>query len=208
MTEIKLELYRKKSLEELSEALSKPESKCQSGTAAAVAAALSAALLCRAAAMTDKGGERLGYIRHNAENLRVYMAKLADDDVSCRAPMNRAAKEGDTSALQACIPPACSVCSEMINMCSHLVELMTELSNYSPREAGHFLAEAAQLAVCAARMAETYILDLSAMSEDDTFRFVARRENELYISQFEPKALSLIEDQRKASADPLKNSHF
>ena len=192
---IMIEVFKKKTMEELSQALADPDGKLETGSGAAVAASVAAALLCRAAAVTGKtgsGNERLDYIARNGEILRSYMVHLIDEDVKCRGPLQRAIKEGDARNIEAARQPAVSICAEIMNMMGKLLELARELCPLCPKEARHYLAESAGLAMAAARTARSYIVDMAAYSSDETYRFVTRRENELLLAQFAPLAEEII----------------
>ena len=192
---IMIEVFKKKTMEELSQALADPDGKLETGSGAAVAASVAAALLCRAASVTGKtgsGNERLDYIARNGEILRSYMVHLIDEDVKCRGPLKRAIKEGDARNIEAARQPAVSICAEIMNMMGKLLELARELCPLCPKEARHYLAESAELAMAAARSARSYIVDMAAYSSDETYRFVTRRENELLLAQFAPLAEEII----------------
>ena len=76
---IMIEVFKKKTMEELSQALADPDGKLETGSGAAAVASVAAALLCRAAAVTARnvsGNERLDYIARNGEILRSYMVHL------------------------------------------------------------------------------------------------------------------------------------
>lgn len=192
---ITIEVFKKKPMEELSQALADPEGKLETGSGAAAVASVAAALLCRAAAATGKtvrGNERLDYIVRNGEILRSYMVHLIDEDVKCRGPLKRAMMEGDARTIEAARQPAVSICAEILNMMGKLLELAQELCPLCPKEARHYLAESAELAMAAARTARSYIVDMAAYSSDETYRFVTRRENELLLAQFAPMAEEII----------------
>lgn len=192
---IMIEVFKKKTMEELSQALADPDGKLETGSGAAAVASVAAALLCRAAAATGKvvsGNERLDYIARNGEILRSYMVHLIDEDVKCRGPLKRAMMEGDARAIEAARQPAVSICGEILNMMGKLLELARELCPLCPKEARHYLAESAELAMAAARSARSYIVDMAAYSSDETYRFVTRRENELLLAQFAPMAEEII----------------
>ena len=192
---IMIEVFKKKTMEELSQALADPDGKLETGSGAAAVASLAAALLCRAAAVTAKavsGKERLDYICRNGEILRSYMVHLIDEDVKCRGPLKRAMMEGDARTIEAARQPAVSICAEILNMMGKLLELAQELCPLCPKEAKHYLAESAELAMAAARTARSYIVDMAAYSSDETYRFVTRRENELLLAQFAPLAEEII----------------
>ena len=192
---IMIEVFKKKTMEELSQALADPDGKLETGSGAAAVASVAAALLCRAAAATGKtvsGNERLDYIVRNGEILRSYMVHLIDEDVKCRGPLKRAIKEGDARTIEAARQPAVSISAEILNMMGKLLELAQELCPLCPKEAKHYLAESAELAMAAARTARSYIVDMAAYSSDETYRFVTRRENELLLAQFAPLAEEII----------------
>ena len=192
---IMIEVFKKKTMEELSQALADPDGKLETGSGAAAVASVAAALLCRAAAVTGKtgsGNERLDYIARNGEILRSYMVHLIDEDVKCRGPLKRAIKEGDARNIEAARQPAVSISAEILNMMGKLLELARELCPLCPKEARHYLAESAELAMAAARTARCYIVDMAAYSTDETYRFVTRRENELLLAQFSPLAEEII----------------
>ena len=192
---ITIEVFKKKPMEELSQALADPDGKLETGSGAAAVASVAAALLCRAAAATGKtvsGNERLDYIVRNGEILRSYMVHLIDEDVKCRGPLKRAIKEGDARTIEAARQPAVSISAEILNMMGKLLELAQELCPLCPKEARHYLAESAELAMAAARTARSYIVDMAAYSSDETYRFVTHRENELLLAQFAPMAEEII----------------
>lgn len=194
---IMIEIFKKKTMEELSQALADPDSKLETGSGAAAVASMAAALLCRTAAVTAKavgGHERLDYICRNAETLRAYMVHLIDEDVKCRGPLKRAMKEGDAQTIEAARQPAVSICGEIVNMMGKLLELAQELVPLCPKEAKHYLAESAELAMAAARAARCYIMDMASYCSDETYRFVTRRENELLLQQLVPMAEDIIKN--------------
>ncbi|MBQ7693474.1 MAG: cyclodeaminase/cyclohydrolase family protein [Oscillospiraceae bacterium] len=179
---IKIEIFKQKNAEELTRNFADPESKLETGSAAAVTAALSASLLERAAALTQReypAHERVDYILRNAGILHGYMVHLIDEDVKCRAPLRRAMKEGGEREIEAARQPAVAIAAEIVNMMGQALELMKELCALCPRDALHYLGEAAELAMAAVRSARLYIVDMSDKCSDDTYRFVVRRENEI-----------------------------
>lgn len=192
---IMVDIFRKKSLDELSQALAQPESRLESGSAAAAVAAVAASLFCRAAQLAageaEQGG-RMEYILRNCEILRKYMLHLVDEDVKCRGPLNRALREGEPRAIEAARQPAAAISGEILNMMGKLLELGLELKPLCPKAAVHYLAEGAELAISAGRSARLYIMDMSGYCSDETYRYVSRRENELLLEQFEPMARELV----------------
>lgn len=188
---ILVEVFKKKTAEELSQALADPDSRLETGSGSAITASLAAALLCRAAAITarkQEGNESLDYILRNGEILRSYMVHLIDEDVKSRGPLNRALKEGEPRAIEAARQPASAIPAEIVNMMGKLLELSQELCPLCPKEAAHYLAESTELALAAAACARDFILDMASYCSDETYRFVTRRENELLMEQLESAA--------------------
>ena len=188
---ILVEVFKKKTAEELSQALADPDSRLETGSGSAITASLAAALLCRAAAITarkQEGNESLDYILRNGEILRSYMVHLIDEDVKSRGPLNRALKEGEPRAIEAARQPASAIPAEIVNMMGKLLELSQELCPLCPKEAAHYLAESTELAVASASCARDFILDMASYCSDETYRFVTRRENELLMEQLESAA--------------------
>ena len=188
---ILVEVFKKKTAEELSQALADPDSRLETGSGSAITASLAAALMCRAAAITARkpeGNERLDYICRNGEILRSYMVHLIDEDVKCRGPLRRAVKEGDARAIEAARQPGSAIPAEIVNMMGKLLELSAELCPQCPKEAAHYLRESTELALSAAGSARDFILDMASYCSDETYRFVTRRENELLMEQLDSKA--------------------
>jgi len=182
---IKIEIFKLKNADELTQALADPDSRMDTGSGAAMTAALAAALLKRAAALTAGGlpeNERAAYILRNAEILRTYMVHLIDEDVKARNPLRRALREGDERNIEAARQPAVAIPGEVINMMGQALELGRELSEVCPKEALHYLGEFAELAMAAIRSARIYIVDMADKCADDTYRFVVRRENEITLN--------------------------
>lgn len=192
---IKIEIYKKKNPDELTAALADPDGRLETGSGAALTAAVAAALLARAAACADRaapGRERVAYILRNAEILRGYMVHLIDEDVKGRGPLRRALREGGAREIEAARQPAVAIPGEIINMMAQALELARELCALCPAEAMHYLGESAELALAAIRSARMYIVDLSDKSEDDTYRFVIRRENEITLEACKAAAAEVI----------------
>ena len=192
---ITIEIFRKKLPDELTKSLSEPDSRSDIGSGAALTAASAAAYLTRAAALTaaEKGSaERLEFIQRNGEILRSYMIRLIDEDVKCRGPLRRAQKEGDEYKIEASMQTAAAIANEIINMMSQLLELSEELSAMAAPEAKRFAAASADLAMGAIRACMRYVLALSRKSEDETYRYVVRRENEITLQDCEEKAARIL----------------
>ncbi len=181
-TTIKIDVFRKKSLEDFSALLADPDGRMDCGSAAAATGAIAASLLARAAKMSvteEEENERLQWFVRNSEILRSYMVNLIDEDVKCRGPLRRAVKEGDPQKLEATRQAAVSICLEIVNMMGKCLEMATEIIPLADPKAMPFVVQCAELAFGASKAAGSYILSMSSMSSDDTYRYVMKRENEL-----------------------------
>ena len=186
---IKIDIFRKKTVEEFSSLLADPESRLDSGSAAASVAAVAASLLERAARQIaaehadDKNESQLDWYIRNAEILRNYMVNLIDEDVKCRGPLRRALKEGDDRKIEASRQAAVSICLEIVNMMGKCLEMSEGLLPFAASRSSSYVVECAELAYSASLAAGNYILEMSCLSPDETYRYVMKRENELTMQQ-------------------------
>ena len=182
---LKIEILKNDTVDALTSKISTPEARPEAGSAAAASASFASALLERAAkeiarnVESGEQSEKLDWFVRNAEILRDYMVRLIDEDVKCRGPLRRALKEGDDRRIEAARQTATSICLEIVNMMGKALEMADELLAFADRNAKFHLVECADLAYGASLAAGRYILYLSGMSCDDTYRYVMRRENEL-----------------------------
>ena len=182
---LKIEILKNDTVDTLTSKISTPEARPEAGSAAAASASFASALLERAAkeiarnVESGEQSEKLDWYVRNAEILRDYMVRLIDEDVKCRGPLRRALKEGDDRRIEAARQTATSICLEIVNMMGKALEMADELLAFADRNAKFHLVECADLAYGASLAAGRYILYLSGMSCDDTYRYVMRRENEL-----------------------------
>ena len=179
---LKIEIFRKKTMEELSSALADPECRAGCGSAAAAVASIAAALLCRAAkqlTVTDENCEQAEWFVRNTEIVRSYMTNLIDEDVKCHAPLRRAQKEGEERNIEASRQAAVSICLEIVNMMGQCLDLCEGMMPLADTETVSLLKEGAELAYGASLAAGEYVLTMSALSPDETYRYVMKRENEL-----------------------------
>ena len=179
---IKIQIYRNETTDNLTKKLADPGENADIGSAASASAALSASMLARAAVQIREAGgenEKLDWYVRNTEILRSYMVKLIDEDVKCRGPLRRALKEGDDRTVEAARQSAVSICLEIVNMMGQCINLAGEMAALAGEEAKAELAAAADLAYGASKAAGRYILYMSSLSPDDTYRYVMKRENQL-----------------------------
>ena len=182
---LKIEILKNDTVDTLTSKISTPEARPEAGSAAAASASFASALLERAAkeiarnVESGEQSEKLDWYVRNAEILRDYMVRLIDEDVKCRGPLRRVLKEGDDRRIEAARQTATSICLEIVNMMGKALEMADELLAFADRNAKFHLVECAELAYGASLAAGRYILYLSGMSCDDTYRYVMRRENEL-----------------------------
>ena len=179
---IKIQIYRNETADILTKKLADPEENAGIGSASAASAALSASMMSRAAVQIRQAGgenEKLDWYVRNTEILRSYMVKLIDEDVKCREPLRRALKEGDDRTIEAARQAAVSICLEIVNMMGQCLDLAYEMADLAEDNVKADLATGADLAYGASLAAGRYILHMSSLSPDDTYRYVMKRENEL-----------------------------
>lgn len=181
-TRIKIDVFRRKTVEEFTALLADPGSRMDSGSAAAASGAIAASLLARAASLCElcqEQNERLEWFVRNSEILRSYMLNLIDEDVKCHGPLRRAMKEGDPQRIEASRQTAVSICLEIVNMMGKCLEIAEDIIPFSNSEATPFIVQSAELAYSASLAAGNYILKMSSLSSDETYRYIMNRENEL-----------------------------
>ena len=201
-TRLKIDIFRKKSLEEFTAALADPGSRLACGSAAASVGAVSSALLCRAARRMQAAGVEgldLDWYLRNTEILRTYLLNLVDEDVKCHNPLRRALKEGDERKIEASRQAAVSICLEIVNMMGKSLELTEGLLSCADTVSAADLAESAELAYAASLAAGDYVLTMSRLSQDDTYRYVMQRENELTVQQQKECLERILTDANKNS---------
>lgn len=184
---IVIEIYKTKTADELTKLIADPDSRLDTGSAAAIEAAVAAAFLCRAAGVCLKtqSGERLDYISRNAQKIREYMIYLIDEDVKARSPMKKHIADGaDERTIEASRQVAVSITNEIVNMMGNSLDLMRELADIAAEEAKRYIAEAAETALAAMKCAASYTGFIGGQSRDETYRFVAKRENEISLEQY------------------------
>ena len=183
---IVIEVFKTRDTAALSEAIADPGSHTDIGTAASALAANAFALALRAARLCEArhgGGERLDYLTRNLENLRGYMLHLMDEDNRCRAPLRRALRDSDRERLQPALEASCAIANELVCMAGKLLELLEELVPLCEDESAVYVGAAARMALAVTESCRCYLLGRAAHSEDEIFRFVTRRENELTLAQ-------------------------
>ena len=188
LNKLNMQTFKDKSVDVISKELSSNTSKLDTGSCSAAVAALSFAMLLRAAAITEKANgksDELDYIIRNSENLRQYMVHLIDEDVKCRNPLTIAFMENDQEKIDACLQPACAINAEVINIELKTLELASDLKAMAPDEAKQYILQCAELSMAAIKMSKTWILERIKVGSDETYDFITKRENEIYLQQAE-----------------------
>ena len=183
---ILIEVFKEKKAEDFTSALAAPDCRAGSGSAAAYTAAMACALAGRAAkscSAANAENERLDYIERNCEILRSYMVNLIDEDVKSKRPHARALKEGGEREIEATLQTAACIDAEIVNMMKPCLEFLDELCPLCPDADKHLIREAAELAMCAVKVAQSVIFFYADQSSDETYRFVTHRENEIFLSE-------------------------
>ena len=183
-----IDIFKEKKAEDFTAALASPDSKAGSGSAAAYTAAMGNALIERVAKAcleADEGNDRLDYIVRNAEILRSYMVNLIDENIKAKRPISRARKEGGAREIEASIQTATCIEAEIVNMAKPALEFIEELSVICAEENKSTLLEAAEFIMASCRVSRSVILSYAALSTDDTYQYVTRRENEIFMAERE-----------------------
>lgn len=178
---IEIKILKKESLEDFSADIIADGSKLDTGNVNAYVAAMAASLFVRA--VKDSDDE---YLKRNAEILRTYFIHLVDDDTKARNSLAKTRKEGDPLKIEAAIHVACSVNEEIVNMCRQMLELMTKA------EPSQYIRQAAYIAMGAVRSAIDWLLEIVSECSDDTYRFVVKRENEVFLKECEDLCQSIL----------------
>lgn len=183
---ISVDVFKNKTIENLSKGFADVNSKLDTGSGAAVVGSVASGLLSRAAGLCKdevSETEKIDYICRNAENLRNYMVFLVDEDTKCREPLARALKEGGQFEIDACMQSACAITSEIVNMMQQLLILCRDLIVICPNDVKHYVKESAEFAFSAAKAGMIWILNRINIASDETFLFVTKRENEIYLKE-------------------------
>ena len=190
---IVIEIFRKKDPDELTAVLADPEGKLDIASGAAYTGANACAMGLRAARLAKGDEERLDYICRNLEKLRSYMVYLIDEDVKGRSIMLRAQKEGDPLKIDASLHAACAVSDEIINQMCNVLDLLLELSEIDAASGAAYLGSAVYGVLAALQSARLFVVSSTRNSLDETYAYITRRENEIRLSEYEPKAQQILE---------------
>ena len=190
---IVIELFRKKDPDELTAAFADPAGKPDLASSAALTAANACAMGLRAARLVPGEDERLDYLRRNLDKLRGYMVYLIDEDIKGRRIMARAKKEGDPEKIDAAIHAICAISDEVINQMCNVLDLLLELSERDLSENAPYLGSAVHDALAAIRSGRLFVVNATRQSSDATYAYITRRENELRLAEYEPKARTILE---------------
>ena len=190
---IVIEIYRKKNPDELTAALADPEGKLNIASGAAYIAAEACAMGLRAARLAKGDEERLDYLRRNLEKLRSYMVYLIDEDLKGRSIMDRACKEGDHQKIDAAIHSICAIPDEVINQMCNVIDLLSEISEIDTASCAPYLGSAAHAAMAALQSARLFVVNATRSSDDETYTFITRRENEIRLGEYEPKLQKILD---------------
>ena len=179
---IKITIFRNQSVDEFTKGTAEKESKTEIGSSAAAVASIAMALLARAAVEAEASSppdKQLDWFVRNTEILRSYMVRLIDEDVKCRGPLKKALCDQNDRKIEAARQVAVSICVEIVNMMGKALEIAEGLFPYTDSDSAAHVIESADLAFSSSLAAGRYILTMSAKSNDETYRYVMKRENEL-----------------------------
>ena len=186
---IVIEIYKDKNVDELTKIIADPESKLDTGSGAALNFAVAASLLSRAAALTAKSGvsgEKIDYIVKNAEKLREYMVFLIDDDVRSKNPLRQAIKNGSVpEELEAVRRPTVAISVELVNMTGQGLEMALDLAEICSEDAKPYIEQFAHTVMAVAKCSVSFILSVTQKSNEETYRYVSKRENEITMDGYQ-----------------------
>ena len=111
------------------------------------------------------------------------MIHLIDEEVKSRRPLGRAVRQGGEREIEACLQTAACIDAEIINMMKPLLEFVLELCSLCNEDEKLFLAQSAELAMSACRVSRGIVLSFAAKSSDETYRYVTKRENEVFYAE-------------------------
>ena len=194
---IVIEIYKDKNVDELTKIIADPESKLDTGSGAALNFAVAASFLSRAAALTAKSGvsgEKIDYIVKNAEMLREYRVFLIDEDVRSKNPLRQAIKNGSVpEELEAVRRPTVAISEELVNMAGQGLEMALDLAEICSEDAKPYIEQFAYTVMAAAETSVSFILSVTQKSNEETYRYVSKRENEITMGEYQKLYDKLME---------------
>ena len=191
---IKLQKLSETPVSEFTEKLAAADGKPEVGTAAALVAALAPALGSLAAALAelDPEGEHKELITEFNE-MRKYMLKQVDDMPRSRAPlMKRIAEQADGLQLESAARVACGIPNEVVYLMCRCMELLAELKALVRAEDQYTVRAATYLCLAVINVMRGQIDFYATYMEDDSFRYVVKREAELNLQNHEETINQLL----------------
>ena len=182
---IKMQKLSEKPLSEYTEAVASAEGKPEAGSAAALVAALAPALGSLAAALAgvDPEGEHKELVAELNE-MRKYMLKQVDEMPRSRAPLvKRISEQADGLHLESAARVACSIPNEVVYLMCRCMELLDELMPLCRAEDKPTVQAAAYLCLAAISVMRGQIAHYTTYMDDESFRYVCKREAEINVQQ-------------------------
>ena len=182
---IKLQKLSEKPLNTFTEELASAEGKPETGSAAALVAALAPALgsLVAALAEIDPEGEHKNLVLELGE-MRKYMLKQVDEIPRSRAPlMKRIEEKADGLHLESAARVACGIPNEIVYLMCRCMELLDELMPLCRAEDKPTVQAAAYLCLAAISVMRGQIAHYTTYMDDESFRYVCKREAEINVQQ-------------------------
>lgn len=182
VTELKAVLYSEKPMSVCNKLLSDKKSPFGLGSVAAEAAAHSAALILLALNCSDGEDPDIKKAAADAETLRTYFLRLVDEEVKCKAPLEKRLVDGaPAEEIEGGYRTACVIIDEVLYTCIMLAELLERVADkICPCAADAAAASVyfAKTAMHTVRLMKAYY---STKMNEDVFARTTRREPELAI---------------------------
>lgn len=182
---IKLQKLSEKPLNTFTEELASREGKPETGSAGALVAALAPALGSLAASLSgvDPEGEHKNLVTEFNE-MRKYMLKQVDEIPRSRAPlMKRIAEQADGLQLESAARVACGIPNEIVYLMCRCMELLHQLLPLCRAEDKATIQGAVYLCLGVISVMRGQIDLYATYMQDESFRYVVRREAELNVQQ-------------------------
>lgn len=193
VTALKAELYSQKSVSVCNQLLADKKSPFGIGSAAAEAAATSAAMVLLALGGSDESDPEVKKAATDAETLRTYFLRLIDEEIKCKAPLEKRLVNGaPAEEIEGGYRTACVIIDEILYTCIMLAELLDRVSDkISPSAADTAAASVyfAKTAMHTVRLMKAYY---STKMNEEIFARTTRREPELAIEGSEELMNGLI----------------
>lgn len=182
---IKLQKISEKTLTAFTEELASVDGKPETGCVGALVAALAPSLGTLAASLVeiDPEGEHKALLKE-LDEMRKYMLRQADDMHRSRSPlMKRIAENADGMQIESAARLACGIPNEIVYLMCRCMELLDQLAPVCRAEDKTTIQAAVYLCLAVISVMRGQIDFYASYMEDDSFRYVVKREAELNVQE-------------------------